>query len=237
MHGRVGSDGRGARRESRGEGVEGGRARGEGRPVGVRSRAGLAVGGGGAIKGVRHGLRPRPGGAHDNSPTLQRWVTRSGEGVPEGRMNSCAAFARPFGTELFLWRHYPTLKRWAILGRPFGTRRRRDLTDHREGAPMHGSVGSEGRGSRREGREQGLETNLLRLIANQRNVAQASKPAVSPISKSAGRRNLLGTSRLETCHTADLEICATTLSMAVPCAHGGPMAHILLQLESSRHHG
>jgi hypothetical protein len=46
-------------------------------------------------------------------------------------------------------------------------------------------------------------------------VAQASKPAVSPISKSAGGRKLLAPRRLETCDTADLEICATILSMAV----------------------
>ena len=64
-------------------------------------------------------------------------------------------------------------------------------------------------------------TKLLQLPADQRSVAQASKPAVSPISKSAGGRNLLAPRRLETCDTADLEICATALSTAVAVAGPG----------------
>jgi hypothetical protein len=47
-------------------------------------------------------------------------------------------------------------------------------------------------------------------------VAQVSKPAVSPISKSAGRRNRVASAGLETRDTADLEVCATGLTMKGP---------------------
>ena len=40
-------------------------------------------------------------------------------------------------------------------------------------------------------------------------VAQASKPAVSPTSKSAELRLFREAAGLETCDTADLEVCAT----------------------------
>jgi hypothetical protein len=49
-----------------------------------------------------------------------------------------------------------------------------------------------------------LTTTLMTL-----QVAQVSKPAVSPISKSAARRYDEREAGLETCDTADLEICAT----------------------------
>jgi hypothetical protein len=45
------------------------------------------------------------------------------------RVRSFPAFVRPSGTEPFLRRYYPTLRRWAVLGCPSGPRCRRDLTD------------------------------------------------------------------------------------------------------------
>ena len=47
-------------------------------------------------------------------------------------------------------------------------------------------------------------------------VAQVSKSAVSPISKSAGYRNGVASARLETRDTADLEVCATGLAVKYP---------------------
>jgi hypothetical protein len=47
-------------------------------------------------------------------------------------------------------------------------------------------------------------------------VAQVSKPAVSPISKSAGCRNGVASAGLETRDTSDLEVCATRLPMEYP---------------------
>ena len=47
-------------------------------------------------------------------------------------------------------------------------------------------------------------------------VPQVSKPAVSPISKSAGRRNCATFAGLETRDTADLEVCGTGLTMKYP---------------------
>jgi len=46
-------------------------------------------------------------------------------------------------------------------------------------------------------------------------VAQVSKPAVSPISKSAGRCNGVASAGLETRATADLEVCATGLPVFI----------------------
>ena len=43
--------------------------------------------------------RPCPGGTADNSPTLQRWVSRARRArVPKGRPRGRAGFGRPFGT-------------------------------------------------------------------------------------------------------------------------------------------
>jgi hypothetical protein len=47
-------------------------------------------------------------------------------------------------------------------------------------------------------------------------VAQVAKPAVSPISKSAGCRNGVASAGLETRDTADLEVCATVLAVKSP---------------------
>jgi hypothetical protein len=47
-------------------------------------------------------------------------------------------------------------------------------------------------------------------------VAQVSKPAVSPISKSAGCRNGVASAGLETRDTADLGVCVTGLPMKYP---------------------
>lgn len=68
-----------------------------------------------------------PEGMTDNSPTLQRWVTRSESAqVPKGRPNSCASSPQsdrgstvPSG-HLASVGSNPTLKRRAILGHPFG---------------------------------------------------------------------------------------------------------------------
>jgi len=80
------------------------------------------------------------------------------------------------------------------------------------------------------GPKTGPVTKSLQVVANQRKVARASKPAVSPISKSAGGRSLLAPRRLETCDTADLEICATTLSVAVGPKRRGGRPHYVLWL-------
>ena len=42
---------------------------------------------------------------------------------PEGSTETRCDFSRPFGTEMMLNGRHPTLKRWAILTRPFGTGR------------------------------------------------------------------------------------------------------------------
>ena len=52
--------------------------------------------------------------------------------------------------------------------------------------------------------------------ANARGVPQVSKPAVSPISKSAGRRKCAAFAGLETRDTADLEVCGTRFPVKHP---------------------
>jgi hypothetical protein len=47
-------------------------------------------------------------------------------------------------------------------------------------------------------------------------VPQVSKPAVSPISKSAGRQKCVASAGLETRDTADLEVCGTGLPVKYP---------------------
>jgi len=49
--------------------------------------------------------------------------------VPKGRLRIPLALNRPFGTGLLFWFGHPALKRRAILGSPFGAKRRRELTD------------------------------------------------------------------------------------------------------------
>ncbi len=49
--------------------------------------------------------------------------------VSKGRLRTLLAFNRPFGTDLLLGAAHPALKRRAIVGSPFGAKRRRGLTD------------------------------------------------------------------------------------------------------------
>jgi hypothetical protein len=49
--------------------------------------------------------------------------------VPEGRLRTLLALSRPFGTDPRFRSAHPALKRRAILGSPFGAKRRRELTD------------------------------------------------------------------------------------------------------------
>ena len=56
--------------------------------------------------------------------------------------------------------------------------------------------------------------NAMRRLA----VAQVSKPAASPTSKSAGRGMVEGAADLETRDTADLEVCATGVACAYACS-------------------
>ena len=76
---------------------------------------------------MRHCLALRPGGTPDNSPAIHRWVPwdqplgpRPG-GTPEGHRG---IFKRPSGTRLDIFMpSYPAMNRWAIVGRPSGTKR------------------------------------------------------------------------------------------------------------------
>jgi hypothetical protein len=52
--------------------------------------------------------------------------------------------------------------------------------------------------------------------ADKNGVPQVSKPAVSPISKSAGPQKGEASAGLETRETADLEVCATSLPVQLP---------------------
>ena len=66
--------------------------------------------------------RTRPGGACENSPAIYRWETgsRYRTPVPEGRLNgSIVPAGRPNGRAI----GNPAMNRWAILKRPFGTRK------------------------------------------------------------------------------------------------------------------
>jgi hypothetical protein len=54
------------------------------------------------------------------------------------------------------------------------------------------------------------------VVAGKTSVAQVSQPAVSPISKSAGRRTGEAFAGLETCDTADSEVRATGLPVKYP---------------------
>ena len=59
-------------------------------------------------------------------------------------------------------------------------------------------------------------------------VPQVSKPAVSPISKSAGRRKGVASAGLETRDTADLEVCGTGFARASATGLAGRPAKISL---------
>ena len=65
--------------------------------------------------------------ARDNSPAFQRWVwsavpnkSRQGRQKPDGSFQNSAVRG---GTWRVVWPPFPALKRWAILGRPCGTRK------------------------------------------------------------------------------------------------------------------
>jgi hypothetical protein len=73
---------------------------------------------------VRPPVRFCPGGTLDNSPTLQLWVTAiMRQFRPEGTTEIRRVSAVPSGLIGSLLTTIPTLKRWAIPGCPFGTRR------------------------------------------------------------------------------------------------------------------
>jgi hypothetical protein len=64
---------------------------------------------------------PHPGGMTENSPTFQRWDSApEGVLVPKGRLKP-AASAVPSGLGQSQISALPTLKRWAIVGCPYGT--------------------------------------------------------------------------------------------------------------------
>ena len=66
---------------------------------------------------------PHPGGMPENSPTFQRWVREfSGAQVPKGRLKP-GAIRQPSLRDLSdCGGRFPTLKRWAIVACPSGTR-------------------------------------------------------------------------------------------------------------------
>src|ERR1019366_9192117 len=66
---------------------------------------------------------PHPGGMTENSPTFQRWVREfRGAQVPKGRLKP-GAIHQPSLRDLSGYgRWFPTLKRWAIIGCPSGTK-------------------------------------------------------------------------------------------------------------------
>jgi len=68
-------------------------------------------------------LTAHPGGMPENSPTFQRWVVRfRGFLSPEGTAELGPPVSRPFGTNSISGFRFPTLKRWAIIACPFGTK-------------------------------------------------------------------------------------------------------------------
>jgi len=66
---------------------------------------------------------PHPGGMAENSPTFQRWGREfRGAQVPKGRLEPCAIRQPSLRDLLNHGRWFPTLKRWAIIGCPSGTK-------------------------------------------------------------------------------------------------------------------
>jgi len=66
---------------------------------------------------------PHPEGMAENSPTFQRWgCGLRGAQVPKGRLKRCAIRQPSLRDLLGDGRWFPTLKRWAIIGCPSGTK-------------------------------------------------------------------------------------------------------------------
>ena len=66
---------------------------------------------------------PHPEGMAHSSPTFQRWVREfKGAQVPKGRMKPCASRQPSLRDLSDCGGGFPTLKRWAIIGYPSGTR-------------------------------------------------------------------------------------------------------------------
>jgi hypothetical protein len=66
---------------------------------------------------------PHPGGMTENSPTFQRWVREfRGAQVPKGRLKPCAIRQPSLRDLSCCGRWFPTLKRWAIIACPSGTK-------------------------------------------------------------------------------------------------------------------
>src|SRR6266446_6091833 len=68
--------------------------------------------------------RHHPGGMPENSPTFQRWVIQVRNLLsPEGTAELRRPASRPFGTNsISAAFRSPTLKRWAMIACPSGTR-------------------------------------------------------------------------------------------------------------------
>src|SRR5664280_1058093 len=67
--------------------------------------------------------RPHPGGMAENSPTFQRWVREfRGAQVPKGRLKPGAIHQPSLRDLSCCGRWFPTLKRWAIIACPSGTK-------------------------------------------------------------------------------------------------------------------
>ena len=64
---------------------------------------------------------PHPGGMAENSPTFQCAEFRGAQ-VPKGRLNPCAIRQPSLRDLSGCGRWFPTLKRWAIIGCPSGTK-------------------------------------------------------------------------------------------------------------------
>jgi hypothetical protein len=62
---------------------------------------------------------PCPGGAFENSPTLQRWDRPPKGDSPEGTAEECHSIQSSL-RDLEHYTLYPTLKRWAIVMHPSG---------------------------------------------------------------------------------------------------------------------
>ena len=88
---------------------------------------------------ITSGVRLKVSGMHigtpvpEGHPTIARRFNageaRNGILVPKGRLRTLLALSRPFGTDPRFRAAHPALKRRAILGSPFGAKKRRQLTD------------------------------------------------------------------------------------------------------------
>jgi hypothetical protein len=69
------------------------------------------------------GIHSHPGGMFDNSPTFQRWVNEvQASRVPKGRLRGETASEVPAGLICILHGRSSTLKHWAIIECPSGTK-------------------------------------------------------------------------------------------------------------------